>query len=34
MHHVPVWLPALPFAAVALTLFSLGVWAWFAHEHG
>ena len=30
MQDMPIWLPALPFAAVALTLFSLGVWAWFS----
>jgi len=29
MHHVPIWLPALPFAVVALSLFCFGVWAWF-----
>jgi len=30
MQDMPIWLPALPFAAVALTLFSLGVWTWFS----
>jgi hypothetical protein len=27
-HTIPIWLPPLPFAAVALTLFCFGVWAW------
>jgi len=26
---IPVWLPALPFATVALTLFFFGFLAWF-----
>jgi hypothetical protein len=26
---LPVWLPALPFALVALTLFGFGVLAWY-----
>ena len=30
MHDMPVWLPALPFAMVALTLFCLGIWTWFS----
>ena len=25
---VPIWLPALPFAVVAVTLFSFGILAW------
>jgi hypothetical protein len=29
VHTLPVWLPALPFAVVAVTLFSLGFLAWF-----
>jgi hypothetical protein len=28
IQHIPVWLPALPFAIVALTLFAFGVLAW------
>jgi hypothetical protein len=28
IRHVPVWLPALPLAIVALTLFSFGFLAW------
>jgi len=27
-HTIPIWLPPIPFAAVALTLFSFGIWAW------
>jgi hypothetical protein len=30
MHEMPIWLPALPFAVIALTLLSLGIGAWFA----
>lgn len=26
--HIPPWLPALPLAAVAVTLFSFGILAW------
>lgn len=26
--HMPVWLPALPFAVIALVLFGFGVLAW------
>jgi hypothetical protein len=29
LHNMPVWLPALPFAVVAICLFCFGVWAWF-----
>jgi hypothetical protein len=28
MEHIPLWLPPLPFALVALTLFCFGVAAW------
>ena len=28
LQHVPPWLPALPFAVVALTLFYFGALAW------
>ena len=28
LHSVPVWLPPLPFAAVATSLFGFGIWAW------
>jgi hypothetical protein len=30
--HVPVWLPALPFALIALALFAFGLLAWFWGE--
>jgi hypothetical protein len=33
MHDMPIWLPALPFAGIAQTLFSCGVWAWFSGKH-
>jgi hypothetical protein len=33
MHDVPVWLPPLPFAVVALTLFGFGIRAWFSGKH-
>ena len=29
MHSVPVWLPPLPFAIVAVSLLCFGIWAWF-----
>jgi hypothetical protein len=29
MEHVPLWLPPLPFALVAITLIGFGVLAWF-----
>lgn len=32
LEHVPIWLPALPFALVAVTLFAFGVLAWFWSE--
>jgi hypothetical protein len=28
-HEIPVWLPALPFAVVAVALFGFGVLAWY-----
>jgi hypothetical protein len=28
MHNIPIWLPALPFAVVAVSLFCLGTLAW------
>src|SRR5215472_17324572 len=28
LQSVPVWLPPLPFAAVATSLFGFGIWAW------
>lgn len=30
--HVPLWLPPLPFAMVAITLFTFGALAWFWGE--
>jgi hypothetical protein len=33
MHSIPLWLPPLPFAVIALALLSLGIWAWFSGEH-
>jgi hypothetical protein len=32
LDHVPLWLPPLPFAVVALTLFGFGLLAWFWSE--
>ncbi len=29
MRNVPSWLPALPFAVVAISLLCFGIWAWF-----
>jgi hypothetical protein len=29
MHDIPIWLPPLPFAVVAVSLFCLGILAWF-----
>jgi hypothetical protein len=29
MRSVPIWLPALPFAVVAISLLCFGIWAWF-----
>jgi hypothetical protein len=28
LHSVPLWLPPLPFAVVAISLFGFGIWAW------
>ena len=28
MQHVPLWLPPLPFAVVAISLLGFGIWAW------
>ena len=30
MHEMPIWLPPLPFAVIALTLLGLGIGAWFS----
>jgi uncharacterized membrane protein required for colicin V production len=32
LNHVPIWLPPLPFALIATTLFAFGVLAWFWSE--
>jgi len=32
LEHIPIWLPPLPFALVAVTLFVFGVLAWFWGE--
>lgn len=32
LDHLPVWVPALPFAAVAVSLFAFGLLAWFWGE--
>ena len=29
MHSVPIWLPPLPLVLVALSLFYLGILAWY-----
>ena len=45
MHEIPIWLPALPFAIVVITLFYFGIKTWLnadnlppprerADEHG
>ena len=34
IQHIPVWLPALPFAIVALTLLYFGVLAWWWGRSG
>jgi len=34
LHSVPVWLPPLPFAAVATSLFGFGIWAWVLGRKG
>ena len=28
MRNVPIWLPPLPFAVVAISLLCFGIWAW------
>jgi hypothetical protein len=28
LHKVPLWLPPLPFAVVAISLLGFGIWAW------
>jgi hypothetical protein len=33
LQHVPVWLPALPFATVAVVLLVFGVLAWRLGKH-
>lgn len=30
--HLPVWVPALPFALIAITLFGYGLLAWYWGE--
>lgn len=30
--HLPVWVPALPFALIAISLFGFGLLAWFWSE--
>lgn len=30
--HMPVWVPALPFALIAITLFGFGALAWYWGE--
>lgn len=32
LDHMPVWVPAVPFALIALTLFGFGLLAWFWSE--
>jgi hypothetical protein len=32
LDHIPLWLPPLPFAMVAITLFIFGALAWFWGE--
>jgi len=32
LDHMPVWVPALPFALIAITLFGFGLLAWFWGE--
>jgi hypothetical protein len=34
MHTIPVWLPPLPLAIVALALFCLGILAWLRGRGG
>jgi hypothetical protein len=28
LHSVPLWLPPLPLAVIAISLFGFGIWAW------
>jgi hypothetical protein len=28
LHTVPLWLPPLPLAVIAISLFGFGIWAW------
>ena len=28
VHNMPIWLPPLPFAVIAITLLCIGIWAW------
>jgi hypothetical protein len=32
LDHLPVWVPALPFAAIAISLFVFGLLAWYWGE--
>jgi len=32
MEHIPIWLPPLPFALVALGLFGFGITAWLLRD--
>ena len=32
MQRMPIWVPALPFALVAISLFGFGLLAWFWGE--
>jgi hypothetical protein len=32
LDHMPVWVPALPFALIAIALFGFGLLAWFWGE--
>jgi hypothetical protein len=34
IRQVPIWLPPLPFAAVASSLFGFGIWAWVLGRRG
>lgn len=33
IEHVPLWLPPLPFALIAISLFGFGLLAWFWGEN-
>jgi hypothetical protein len=33
VHNVPLWLPPLPFAVVAISLLCFGIWAWRLGRH-